>query len=285
MHARQWPFPTRPPFLPITIAIGDPDPGKPCKLSCAEAFAAALYICGWDEAAITVMKRFKWCVASRKVYTRIAHSVTQPPFGAVMEAGCTVWSTCSLSMSIEWAQLQGARVLLHERGAAGCLCGLHIKCRDHCGAERIFGPGITSRYMAPTRMAVPVSAFPPTHPFESLLGLGMWILYRVNVYVPAVSIGPGPHGSVSFCLAISSSLSSSVYQIISQCLPDCFPDCIRQSHGTECRLCVWVHVACWGAVHALAGMHIAYARFVFTPVYSVWADRLFGPFKQRRLEC
>lgn len=34
--------------------------GKPCKLSCAEAFAAALFICGWPEAATSVLSRFKW---------------------------------------------------------------------------------------------------------------------------------------------------------------------------------------------------------------------------------
>ncbi len=34
--------------------------GKPCKLSCAEAFAAALFICGWPTAAAAVMSRFKW---------------------------------------------------------------------------------------------------------------------------------------------------------------------------------------------------------------------------------
>eukprot|EP01026_Neomeris_dumetosa_P021156 TRINITY_DN1857_c0_g1_i7.p1 TRINITY_DN1857_c0_g1~~TRINITY_DN1857_c0_g1_i7.p1 ORF type:complete len:154 (-),score=30.50 TRINITY_DN1857_c0_g1_i7:106-567(-) len=31
-----------------------------CKLSCAEAFAAALYICGLEEDARSVLARFKW---------------------------------------------------------------------------------------------------------------------------------------------------------------------------------------------------------------------------------
>ena len=34
--------------------------GRPCKLSCAEALAAALYICGFPKASTTVMSCFKW---------------------------------------------------------------------------------------------------------------------------------------------------------------------------------------------------------------------------------
>jgi pre-rRNA-processing protein TSR3 len=34
--------------------------GRPCKLSCAEALAAALYICGLMEESHGIMSRFKW---------------------------------------------------------------------------------------------------------------------------------------------------------------------------------------------------------------------------------
>eukprot|EP00003_Mantamonas_plastica_P000181 TRINITY_DN1016_c0_g2_i2.p1 TRINITY_DN1016_c0_g2~~TRINITY_DN1016_c0_g2_i2.p1 ORF type:complete len:188 (+),score=86.79 TRINITY_DN1016_c0_g2_i2:1-564(+) len=46
--------------VPFLIAANPVNYGKPMKLTCAEAIAAALYITGFDEQANVVMEQFKW---------------------------------------------------------------------------------------------------------------------------------------------------------------------------------------------------------------------------------
>ncbi|KAJ2083122.1 ribosome biogenesis protein tsr3 [Coemansia sp. RSA 988] len=53
--------------LPYLVAANPVNYGRPWRLNCAEALAAAFFVVGWDEVADNLMSRFKWGHAFREM--------------------------------------------------------------------------------------------------------------------------------------------------------------------------------------------------------------------------
>ncbi|KAJ2346945.1 ribosome biogenesis protein tsr3 [Coemansia sp. RSA 2618] len=58
-------------LLPFLVAANPVNYGRPWRLNCAEALAAAFYVVGWDAVGDHIMARFKWGHAFRELNAQL----------------------------------------------------------------------------------------------------------------------------------------------------------------------------------------------------------------------
>ncbi|KAI3451112.1 hypothetical protein Pfo_007777 [Paulownia fortunei] len=82
---------TAPRLLPWLVAANPVNYGRPCELSCVEALAAALVICGEEETGNLLLSKFKWGHAFLSLNRELLKAYSECQNGADMIAVQNEW--------------------------------------------------------------------------------------------------------------------------------------------------------------------------------------------------
>ena len=97
-------------LLPFLIASNSVNYGKPVKLNCCEALAAALFICGFDSQADHLLSTFEW----------------GKHFYSLNEELFTLYKSCTTSESVMEAQAEYLQKIRNEHELSRNLEDLHV---------------------------------------------------------------------------------------------------------------------------------------------------------------